>query len=128
MATLLLDSSIIFDALNSRRGRREFVRGLMEQGHLLACCPINVAEVYAGLRDHEKAGTDAFLSSLEFFPFTWEVAQKAGLIRREWRQKGKTISFTDASLAAVAIHNNLPFLTDNRKDYPMEDLKLYPLP
>ena len=128
MATLLLDSSVIFDSLNGKRGRREFLYALLEQGHLLACCPINVAEVYAGLRDHEKTETEAFLNSLEFYPFTREVAQKAGLIQREWRQKGRTLSFTDASLAAVAIHNALPFLTDNRKDFPMPELPLYPLP
>ena len=42
MATILLDSSVIFDHLNGRFGRTEFLDELIEQGHLLACCPVNM--------------------------------------------------------------------------------------
>jgi predicted nucleic acid-binding protein len=31
-------------------------------------------------------------------------------------------------IAAVAIHNGLTLLTDNVKDFPMDDLSLSPLP
>ena len=54
MATYLLDTSVIIDALNDKRGRREFLLGLVRQGHLLACCPVNVTEVYAGMRPKEE--------------------------------------------------------------------------
>jgi hypothetical protein len=47
MATLLLDTSVIIDAINGKRNRGELLRELLHQGHLLACCPINVTEVYA---------------------------------------------------------------------------------
>ena len=47
MATFLLDTSLIIDAINGKRDRGQFLKGLLEQGHLLACCPINVTEVYA---------------------------------------------------------------------------------
>lgn len=128
MATLLLDSSVIFDTLNGKRGRRDYLNGLLAQGNLLACCPINITEIYTGLRDYEKEKTEEFINSLEFFPITREISQRAGLIRREWRQKGQTLSFTDASLAAVAIEHGLPFLTDNTKHFPMPELQLFPLP
>ena len=54
MATLLLDTSVLIDAINDRKGRRLFLRGLVEQGNILACCAINVAEVYAGMRPKEE--------------------------------------------------------------------------
>ncbi|MBC8165886.1 MAG: hypothetical protein H7Y20_08445 [Bryobacteraceae bacterium] len=54
MATYLLDTSVIIDALNGKRGRRDLLLGLVRQGHLLACCPINVTEVYAGMRSNEE--------------------------------------------------------------------------
>ena len=54
MATILLDSSVIFDHLNGRCGRTEFLEQLLEQGHLLACCPVNLTEVYSGLRPGEE--------------------------------------------------------------------------
>ena len=101
---------------------------MVEQGHLLACCPVNITEVYAGIRPGEEGPTTTFISSLEFFTVTAEIAQKAGLLRRDWRQKGQTLSYTDVTIAAVALANGLPLLTDNRKHFPMEGLELMPLP
>jgi predicted nucleic acid-binding protein len=45
MATYLLDTNIIIDAINQKRNRNEFLIDLIEQqGCLLACCPINVGQ------------------------------------------------------------------------------------
>ena len=55
MATFLLDTSLIIDAINGKRDRGQFLKGLLKQRHLLACCPINVTEVYASLRPKEEA-------------------------------------------------------------------------
>ena len=128
MATILLDSSIIFDVLNNKRGRPALLNAILEEGHLLACCPVNVTETYAGLRDHEAVRTLRFLQSLEFFPVTFEDARAAGLLKRRWAAKGHTLSYADVTIAAVAIANDLALLTDNRKHYPMPELTLYPLP
>jgi tRNA(fMet)-specific endonuclease VapC len=128
MAVVLLDSSVIFDHLNGRYGRTEFLEQLMEQGRVLACCSVNLTEVYAGLRPDEEDRTAAFLSSLEYLPVTPEIARKAGLLRREWRNKGQTLSYTDVTIAAVALTNEVPLLTDNRKHFPMPELRLIPLP
>lgn len=128
MATVLLDSSVIFDHLNGRKQRSEFLTQLIDQGHILACCPVNVTEVYAGLRKGEEKGTAAFLESLDFLPVTPEIARQAGLLRRDWRVKGHTLSYADVTIAAVALANRSPLLTDNRKHFPMPDLKLLPLP
>jgi predicted nucleic acid-binding protein len=114
--------------LNGKRGRREFVGRLIREGSLLACCPVNITEVYAGLRDHERPSTGAFLSALKFYPVTTEIAKAAGLLKRDWAKSGQTLSFADVTLAAVAIENQLGFLTDNRKHFPMRELMLYPLP
>jgi predicted nucleic acid-binding protein len=128
MATILLDSSVIFDALNGKRGRKEFLAQLLQQGNILACCPVNLTEVYAGLRDHEKPHTEAFLRKLKFYPITPDIAREAGLLKRNWRQKGHTLSHMDVTLAAIAIHSKLVFLTDNVKHFPMPELHLLPLP
>jgi predicted nucleic acid-binding protein len=90
MATILLDTSVIFDHLNGRYGRTQFLEQLIEQGHFLACCPVNITEVYAGLRPGEEAKTDAFLNSLECMPVTPAIARQAGLLRRDWQKKGQT--------------------------------------
>jgi len=128
MSTILLDTSVIFDHLNGRRNRTEFLERLSDHGHLMACCPVTITEVYAGLRPGEEAKTKSFLKSLEFVPITADIARKAGLLRRDWRSKGQTLSYTDVTIAAVAITHRLPLLTDNRKHFPMPELELFALP
>jgi predicted nucleic acid-binding protein len=123
-ATCLLDSTVIIDALNGRNGRGAMLDALIDEGTLLACCPVNVTEVYMGMRPHEAEKTEAFLASLEFFPITWEVARYAGDLYREWRQKGLTLALPDLTVAAVAIKNGLLLATDNPKDFPMPELRL----
>jgi tRNA(fMet)-specific endonuclease VapC len=128
VAIYLLDTSVIIDALNGKRGRREFLLSLVRQGHLLACCPINVTEVYAGMRPKEEAATEEFLRSLEYYHLTWPVARMAGLLKRDLARKGTTVTVADATIAAVAIVHELTLMTDNVKDFTMKDLTLYPLP
>jgi predicted nucleic acid-binding protein len=129
MAVILLDSSVIFDHLNGRFGRTEFLDQLVaQQGHVLAGCPVNFTEVYAGLRPGEEDRTAAFLNSLEYLPVTPEIARQAGLLRRDWQKKGQTLSYTDVTIAAVALSHRVPLLTDNRKHFPMPELQLIPLP
>jgi predicted nucleic acid-binding protein len=79
------------------------------------------------MRPNEAAKTEAFLASLEFYPVTWEVAKYAGALYREWRQNGITLALPDLTIAAVAITNGLDLATDNPKDFPMSELRLYPL-
>jgi len=127
MATILLDTSVMLDHLNGRSGRTEYLDRLIQQGHILACCPVNITEVYAGLRPGEEEKTKVFMDSLEFVPVTAETAVRAGLLRRDWRQKGHTLSYSDVTIAAVALGRRLPLLTDNRKHFPMPELELLPL-
>lgn len=127
MATLLLDTSVIIDAINEKKDRRLFLRGLVEQGNLLACCPINVTEVYAGMRPNEEERTTALLASLDYFPITFAVARLAGELKRNFGKRGSTLSVADSLIAAVAIQHRLLLVTDNVKDFPMKELQLYPL-
>jgi len=128
MPTYLLDTSVIIDALNGKRGRRDLLLGLVKQGYLLACCPINVTEVYAGMRPNEEAATEEFLRSLDYYHLTWPVARLAGLLKRDYGRKGSTITVADATIAAVALIHELTLITDNLKDFPMKELRVYPLP
>ncbi len=127
-STCLLDSTVIIDAINNRNGRSQLLEGLIEEGTLLACCPINVTEVHMGMRPDEADKTEELLASLEFYPVTREIAKFAGALYREWRQKGVTLALPDLTVAAVAITNGLQLATDNPKDFPMSELRLYPLP
>ena len=126
--TYLLDSSVLIDVLNDRNGRPQLLAQVSRQNILLACCAVNVTELYMGMRPGEEARSGKFLRSLEFYPITWEVAQVAGDLFRQWRQKGQTLGMADVTIAAVAIIHKLVLVTDNRKHFPMPDLLLMPAP
>ena len=128
MATFLLDTSVIIDVLNNKRNRPALLLELLNAGHLLACCPINIAEVYAGLRPKEETATEEFLASLKYYPITQQAARLAGLLRRDYGRRGTTLNLGDVMIAAVGIENQLTLLTDNVKDFPMKDLSLYAMP
>ena len=125
---LLLDSSVLIDALRSRRGRRQWLAGLVRAGHGLATSALNLGEVYAGMRPEEEAQTKAFLGALECHAITAGVAEAAGRLKRQWAQKGRTLTLADTMVAAVAIEQGSPLATDNRKDFPMPGLQFYELP
>jgi len=124
----LIDSSVLIDTLNGRRGRSRFLTELFEHDIVLACCSVNVTEIYMGMRAGEEAKTEKLLRSLEFYEVTWEAAQLAGELFREWRKKGQTLGVADVTIAAVALTHNLTLLTDNHKHFPMPQLRLVPLP
>jgi predicted nucleic acid-binding protein len=120
----LLDTSRIIDALNNRGDTRLHLASLLAAGHTLACCTINVIEVYAGMRPRERAATEAFLHNLEYYNITWKVAERAGTLRYHWAHKGHTLSLPDVTIAAVALEHNLTLLTDNSRHFPMPELRL----
>jgi len=125
VALYLLDTSVIIDVLRNKRERPALLRRLLEQDHILACCPINISEVYAGMRPGEERGTTQFLESLEFLPTTRDTARSAGLMKRDFAAQGKSLSLADTMIAAVATANGCTLITDNIKDFPSPALQLY---
>ena len=93
----------------------------------MACCSINVTEIYAGLKPGEEAKTERLLRSLRYYSVTWEIAKKAGELQNEWRQQGRTLSLPDVTIAAVALANDLTLITGNTGDFPMEALQIHPV-
>ena len=128
MSIILLDTVVLIDAIRGKRGRNQLLDDLLAQRNLLACCSINVTEVYAGMHPHEAQVTEALLRSLKFYEVTWDIARKAGELKNEWAKKGFTLFLPDVTIAAVALTHGLTFMTDNRKDFPMADLQFHPLP
>ena len=128
MSRLLLDTTFLIDVLNDHRGRADLMEQLIMAQHTLACCAINVAEVYVGLRTSEAQKTEALLRQLAYVPIRWEAAKLAGDLKRDWVRKGQTLSLTDTTIAAVCIIEGLTLVTDNRKHFLMPELLLYPLP
>lgn len=125
---LLLDTTVLIDVLRRRGNRPQLLAELVRAGHSLATTALNIAEVYAGVRPHEEAATELFLGALECHAITRGAARRAGTMKRDWSRKGRTLTLADTLVAAVAVENDCQVVTDNRRDFPMPEVKLYPLP
>ena len=58
-------------------------------------------------------------------PVTKEIAEQAGVWRQEYKSRGRSIGTPDTVIAATAYLSDSPLVTNNAKDYPMPELKLY---
>jgi predicted nucleic acid-binding protein len=125
---LLLDTSVLIDVLRLRHHRRELLAVLVQAGHTLVTSALNVAEVYAGMRPDEAQRTEALLSALDCYDLTATSARRAGALKQQWAGKGRTLTLADMIVAAIALERGCTLMTDNRKDFPMEELDLFDLP
>lgn len=125
MSIYLLDTSVLVDALRGVRRRADILARLVAEGHLLACSAITVAEIFAGMRPKEREATATLLDSLDHYDITRPVAERAGLLRREWSARGKTLALPDLLIASVALTHGLILATDNARDFPMKELQLH---
>lgn len=124
---VLLDTPVLIDALRLRHGRRELLAQLVRARHTLVTSALNVAEVYAGMRPGEEVETEAFLGALDCYEITATVGRLAGKLKNQWAKKGRTLALADTIVAAVALGNDCAVMTDNGKDFPMPELRRYPL-
>ena len=125
---LLLDTTVLIDVVRKKKLRREFLAETVRAGHKLATTALNIGELYSGLRPNEESAARTLLENIESFDVTSNVARSAGNLRNAWAKKGRTLTLADMIVAAIAIERGCPIATDNRKDFPMPEVHLYPLP
>ena len=128
MAKYLLDTTVLIDHLRGRQKVAETVIRLARQGHELGVCCINIAELYSGLNDNERAGAEKLIDSLDYYEISKDIAKMAGCYRFEFARKGITLTTSDTIVAAVAINYGAILVTANVKDYPMKEIELLQQP
>ena len=112
---VLVDTDILVDYL---RGASMAVQYLEELDADLKLSAINVAELYAGVRDHERDTVKDLLDCFEIVPLDQSLAIRGGLLRRDFG-KSHGVGLADAIIAATAEKLGCPLATLNRKHYPM---------
>lgn len=118
---LLLDTTVLLDALRGRAGRRALLAGFIRREGQLFISTLSIAEVYIATRPHEVAATEQLLGSLNQLPVTASIARRAGV----WKAQMPKLSMTDLLIASTAVEDTLELLTDNRDHYPIPELRLY---
>jgi predicted nucleic acid-binding protein len=120
MSIVLVDTDILINFLRGMEKAKSYVERVATEGTVL-CSAITVAEIYAGMREHEKEHTDALLDSLEIIEVARSIAQKAGLYKSG--SKSRTLELDDCIIAATAFEMGAVLATGNGKHYPMDDIR-----
>ena len=97
---------------------------LVADGHVLATSCVNLAEVEAGLRQHERRRAQALLGRLRFLDTDREAAHRGGRYQAEWARRERTIQTPDALVAGTARAHGAVLLTHNTDDFPMKDVRV----
>jgi predicted nucleic acid-binding protein len=128
MTTYLLDTTVLIDHFRGRQRAKLLLERLVDEEHTLALCAINVAELFAGLPEGQRAAAGELIGSLHYLDIRPDVAEVAGIIRFNAARRGIAIHLPDAIIAAVAMANDATLVTANVRDFPMEELHLLELP
>ena len=113
---LLLDTDVLIDFL---RGQPQAVQLLEDTDREFYLSAVSVAELYVGVRDgREREVLDQLMGLLRTIEISTEIAQQAGLWRREYGKSHGT-GIIDALIAACADASQIPLATLNVKHFPM---------
>jgi predicted nucleic acid-binding protein len=123
MARLLLDTTVLIDALRGREAG-ERLRGLRGEGPPPFVCAINVEEVWRGARPDEEEAVGRLLGALRLAPLGRSEGERAGLWRRRFAAKGTTLSQADCLIAAASVGVGARLATGNPRDFPMAELEI----
>jgi predicted nucleic acid-binding protein len=121
MAQLLLDTTVLIDALRGREAA-ERLKGLGGAPPYL--CAINVEEVWRGTRPSEAEAVGRLLGALRIAPLGHDEGKRAGSWRARFAAEGTTLSQADCLIAAAALSVGARLATGNPRDFPMTELEV----
>lgn len=115
---VLLDTNIIIDHLRQTPEKSVLARISAKISYQdLRLSILTIQELYSGtstLSSQKEKILLAVIAPFTILPYTYEVAQRAGIL---FRDLDRPIHFADAAIAATAIVNHIPLYTLNRRDF-----------
>ena len=121
MARLLLDSTVLIDALRGRPAANR-VAGLRRAGTEPWVCAISVEEIWRGLREKEQSRARRLFNGLRLAPLGVAEGIRAGTWRKTFAERGVTLHQADCLIAAAAIGVGAALATANVQDFPMVEI------
>ena len=119
MAKYLLDTDVIFEWLRRNERVVSWLKARDGAGDFLACTPVSIAELYAGLRPREEFIIGDLLRVLHCVDLDARVGRKAGRYRLTFGTRGRGRGRPDR---AAHVHG-LVLCTRNLRHYPMRDVR-----
>lgn len=123
MAELLLDTTVLIDALRGREAAARLCK-LRDEGPPPYICTINVEEIWRGAKPSEEGAVRRLLGALRLAPLRRAEGERAGRWRSSFAQRGTTLSQADCLIGAAAIGVGARLATGNPRDFPMDELEI----
>ena len=121
MSRLLLDSTVLIDALRGRPAA-ERLRNLRRVGVEPWVTAVSVEEIWRGLRPDEEPVARRLVQALRMAPLGAAEGQRAGRWRREFAAGGIALHQADCLIAAAAVGIGAALATANVTGFPMLEL------
>lgn len=114
---MILDTSFLVDVLRGEETVQDAVRSI-DEGGTAQVSPVTVMELWEGIHlvdssDRERGVVKNLLGDVRELPFDRECATTAGEINATLRQNDAPIDDADVMIAATALVNDVPVVTDN---------------
>ncbi|WP_254529984.1 PIN domain-containing protein [Natrinema gelatinilyticum] len=122
---MILDTSFLVDVLRGEETVQDAVRSI-DEGGTAQVSPVTVMELWEGIHladssDRERGVVKNLLGDVRELPFDRECATTAGEINATLRQNDAPIDDADVMIAATALVNDVPVVTDNLDHFERVD-------
>jgi predicted nucleic acid-binding protein len=95
---------------------------MLNSDEQVGACAITVGECLSGAHRAERSGWLEIFERLEYWHLTPADAVQAGIWRYEFRRSGVQLTIPDTLIAALAQRTASIVVTDNLRDFPMDDV------
>lgn len=124
MTRYVLDTTFVVDYLRGVPAAGTRFRQFFEEGDEPVMTEVVVCEVATGTRQHPDPDLAGMLAQIEFVQPYFDVPLRAGQWRDESRQQGRSLSLSDALIAAAAEADDATVLTRNVKDFALTPVRV----
>lgn len=120
---ILPDTNVLIQALGGVDPYGSFIKKAVEENQLVLSVVV-VAEFLVGSTDEEERLFNSFLSQFKVLPVDLAVAQLAAFYRKKYLHLKKKLMLPDCFIAATCKIYNLILATDNKRDYPVDEIEI----
>lgn len=116
---VVIDSDILIWILRGDENiKLRFTKLVAETDGYVFITPVQIAEVYSGIREKERVKTESFFESLNVIDIDKEIGKLAGEFMSKYG-RSHNVTMSDALIGAAAKIQGFKLWTLNRKHYPM---------